>query len=50
MHCATVNRHLGLSAERKGSQKEDNGKPMMCALYIPRYAKRHVVEQIDIEQ
>ena len=37
-------------SRKKWVSKEDNGKSMMCALYIPRYAKRHVLEQIDIEQ
>ena len=50
MHRATANRHFRLSAKRNGTQKEDKGKSMMHALYVLRYAKRHVSGRSDVEQ
>ena len=46
MHHATANRHLWLSEKRK----EDKGKSMMRALYVVRYAKRHVSGRKDVKQ
>ena len=37
-------------SKRKWDTKEDKGKSMMHALYVLRYAKRHVSGQSNVEQ
>ena len=46
MHHATANRHLGLSQKEMGHKS----KSMMRALYVLRYAKRHVSGQSNVKQ
>ena len=43
------NRHFSLSQD-EWDTKEDNGKSMKNALYVLRYAKRHLSGGSDVEQ
>ena len=51
MHHATMNQHLGLSAKWNGTQRKTKvRKPMMRALYVLWYAKRHISGRSNVEQ
>ena len=48
--CATTKSTLFAVSKDEWDTKEDTGKSMKNALYVLRYAKRHLLCQIDVEQ
>ena len=47
--CATAKLTLFVVSKNEWNTKKDTGKSMKNALYIPRYAKRHLSDRSNIE-
>ena len=48
--CATTKLTLFSVSKDEWDTKEDTGKSMKNALYVQRYAKRHLLGRSDVEQ